>query len=80
MISNRLKGINEYMSIREIKQSIDEVKEELIDLKYKIENNNKIYNIDKIIKIIEQTDIFDLSMNNISENLNKLIILIEFSI
>lgn len=80
MISNLLKGITEYMSVREIKKSIEEVKEELIDLKYKIDDNNKIYNIEKIIKVIDKTDIYDLFMNNISEHLNKLIILIEFSI
>lgn len=76
--SNLLKEITEHMNIRGIKQSVEEAKEELIDTKYKIEDKNKIYNIDKIIKIIEQTDIFDLSIKDINRYLDKLIILIDF--
>lgn len=80
MTSDLLKGIAEYMSIREIKNSLAEVREELINIKYEIKDNNKIYNIDKIIKIIDQTDILDLTINDIKKYLDKLIILIEFSI
>lgn len=80
MTSNLLKGVTEYMSIRGIKNSVAEVREELTNIKYEIRDNNKIHNIDKIVKIIDQTDILDLTIGDIKKYLDKLIILIEFSL
>ncbi|MGL6184856.1 MAG: hypothetical protein ACRC1T_05700 [Clostridium chrysemydis] len=77
-----LKSIDiENMSIRMIKETINDVREELGTYLYS--NNcsqNAGYNIYKIQSLMDRTDIIDLSFKELTSYISKLIVLIEFAI
>lgn len=82
MIINQLKGIRmgfKDVSIRIIKDSLDNVYSQLLDYKYNNEVDNiKEYQIYKLSLIMQNTDIFDLSYKELEEYINKLIHIVEF--
>lgn len=79
---NQLKGIKsglKEVSIRIIKESLQDIQSELLNYKYK---NNideiKEYNIYKLCKFMQSIDIFDLSYTELETYVNKLISIVEF--
>lgn len=82
MIINQLKGIRmgfKDVSIRIIKDSLNNVQSELLNYKYsEVMDEIREFQIYKLIKIMQSVDIFDLSYKEMEEYINKLIHIAEF--
>ena len=74
-IKSELKNIN----IRIIKDSLQDIQDQLLDYKYDKEVDDlKEYQIYKIYKFMQHTDIFNLSFIELENYIIKLINIIEF--
>lgn len=77
-----LKGLYsniENEKIKDINNTIKEVRSELQEYKYKnIIDDNQEYEIYKLIKYIDKIDIYDLSYSEVKRHIQKLIIIIEY--
>lgn len=75
-----LKGININMSIREIRDIIEKARNSLIDLYYELNDDNINKDIYRIVGIIDNTDIYDMALNEIKEYIDRLITIIDFCV
>lgn len=81
-MTNQLKGIKSGLkdvSIRIIKDSLQEIQQYLLNYKHDNEVDEiKEYQIYKLYKLMQHTDIFNLSFSELESYVNKLISISEF--